>query len=86
MVDLIEVNCQYLPEALWGKGKGLLGDPPRPVTLDFPSRWCLPCFPDGLRLPYPTLDHLPMPLVCGGSFFVAFRLFLLPLGLAQKYP
>jgi hypothetical protein len=71
VVDLDGANCQYLPEALWGKGKGLLGNPPRPVTLGFPSRWCLPYFPVGLRrLPYHTLDHLPMPLVCGGSVFV----------------
>jgi hypothetical protein len=29
VVDLIEVNCQYLPEVLWGKGKErLLDNPP----------------------------------------------------------
>ena len=78
MVDLVEDNCQYLPEALWGKGKeGLLGDSPPPVTLNFPSRWCLPYFRVSLRLPYPALDHLPMPLVCGGSFLVPTSLSLL---------
>jgi hypothetical protein len=66
-VDLIEGNCQYLPEALWGKGKGLLGHPPRPVALNSPFRSYLAPFPVDLRLPSPALDHLCVPLLAAGA-------------------
>jgi hypothetical protein len=68
-VDLIEGNCQYLPEALWGKGKGLLGHPPRPVALNSPFR----SYPRPVSgWPSPPLSCARPSLrtsSCGGSFF-----------------